>query len=78
MDIYTQSVSGQQIGPAQSPKRQLRTIAKKWQIVEETMVEGASVARIGSGARVNANQIFCWRMLHRKGRLGAAALLPCE
>jgi hypothetical protein len=25
---------------------------------------------------VNANQVFYWRMLYRKGRLGAATLLP--
>jgi hypothetical protein len=47
MDTYTQSVSGAVVGPAKRPKRQLRTIAEKRQIVEETMVEGASVASIG-------------------------------
>jgi hypothetical protein len=36
MDTYTQSVSGAVIGPAKSPKRQLRTIAEKRQIFEET------------------------------------------
>ncbi len=41
MDTYTQSVSGAVVGPAKSPKRQLRTIVEKRQIVEETMVEGA-------------------------------------
>jgi Transposase len=71
MDTYTQSVSGAVVGPAKSPKRQLRTIAEKRQIVEETMVEGASVARIARAHGVNANQVFYWRMLHRKGRLGA-------
>jgi transposase len=40
------------------------------------MVEGASVARIARAHGVNANQVFYWRMLHRKGRLGAATLLP--
>jgi transposase len=76
MDTYTQSVSGAVVGPAKSPKRQLRTIAEKRQIVEETMVEGASVARIARAHGVNANQVFYWRMLYRKGRLGAATLLP--
>ena len=76
MDTYTQSVSGAVVGPAKSPKRQLRTIAEKRQIVEETMVEGASVARIARAHGVNANQVFYWRMLYRKGRLGAAMLLP--
>jgi transposase len=76
MDTYTQSVSGAVVGPAKSPKRQLRTIAEKRQIVEETMVEGASVARIARAHGINANQVFYWRMLYRKGRLGAATLLP--
>jgi transposase len=76
MDTYTQSVSGAVVGPAKSPKRQLRTIAEKRQIVEETKVEGASVARIARAHGVNANQVFYWRMLYRKGRLGAATLLP--
>src|ERR1700686_5017082 len=76
MDTYTQSVSGAVVGPAKSPKRQLRTNAEKRQIVEETMVEGASVARIARAHGVNANQVFYWRMLYRKGRLGAATLLP--
>ena len=39
MDTYTQSVSGA------VAKSRHRTIAEKRQIVEETMVEGASVAR---------------------------------
>jgi transposase-like protein len=58
MDTYTQSVSGAVVGPAKSPERQLRTIAEKRQIVEETMVEGASVARIARAHGVNANQVF--------------------
>ena len=76
MDTYTQSVSGAVVGPTKSPKRQLRTVAEKRQIVEETMVEGASVARIARAHGVIANQVFYWRMLYRKGRLGAATLLP--
>jgi transposase len=34
------------------------------------------VARIARAHGVNANQVFYWRMLYRKGRLGAATLLP--
>jgi transposase len=64
MDTYTQSVSGVAVGPAKGPKRQLRTVAEKRQIVEETMVEGASVARIARAHGVNANQVFYWRMLY--------------
>ncbi len=75
MDTCTQSVSGGVVGPAKSPKRSLRTIAEKRQIVKERMLEGASVARIARAHGVNANQVSS-RMLYRKGRLGAATLLP--
>jgi transposase len=55
--------------------RQRRSIAEKRRIVEETLVEGASVAR-----GINANQVFGWRRLYRAGRLGerrpAMKLLP--
>ena len=34
------------------------------------------MARIARAHGVNANQVFYWRMLYRKGRLGAATLLP--
>ena len=34
------------------------------------------MARIAWAHGVNANQVFYWRMLYRKGRLGAATLLP--
>jgi hypothetical protein len=54
------------------PKRQHRTIEEKWQIVEETLVEGASVARIARAHGINANQVFGWR-LH-----GGIPAKPCR
>ena len=42
-------------------KRQRRSIAEKRRIVEETLVEGASVARVARAHGVNANQVFYWR-----------------
>jgi len=60
-------------------KRQRRSIAEKRRIVEETLVEGASVARIARAHGINANQVFYWRKLHQTGRLGttsSARLLP--
>ena len=33
-------------------------------------------ALLSSRRQINANQVFYWRMLYRKGRLGAATLLP--
>src|SRR5437667_11615381 len=60
--------------------RQRRSIAEKRRIVEETWVEGASVARVARAHGVNANQVFGWRRLYLAGRLGSASaamkLLP--
>lgn len=39
-------------------------------IVEATLVEGASVARVARAHGVNANQVFGWRRLYLAGRLG--------
>jgi transposase len=64
------------LGAAQ---RQRRSIAEKRRIVEETLVPGASVARVARAHGVNANQVFYWRKLYQAGRLGAssaAQLLP--
>jgi transposase len=43
--------------------RQRRSIADKRRMVEETLVEGASVARVARAHGVNANQVFGWRRL---------------
>jgi transposase len=60
--------------------RQRRSVAEKRQIVEETLVEGASVARVARAHGINANQVFGWRRLYQAGRLGerkpAMKLLP--
>ena len=76
MDISTQLVTVQSLA---ARKRQRRSIAEKRSIVEETLVEGASVARVARARGVNANQLFYWRKLYQAGRLGAsgaAQLLP--
>ena len=65
--------------PLATVKRQLRTVEEKRRIVEETLAEGASVARVARAHGVNANQVFGWRRLYRAGRLGgggAVKLLP--
>jgi transposase len=61
-----------------APKRQRRTVEEKRRIVEETLGEGASVARVARAHGVNANQVFGWRRLYQAGRLGGSAikLLP--
>jgi len=51
-------------------KRQRRSIAEKRNIVEQTMLPGASVAGVARQHEVNANMVFYWRNLYRQGRLG--------
>ena len=53
-----------------APARQRRSIAEKRRIVEETLVPGASVARVARAQGINANQVFGWRRLYLAGRLG--------
>ena len=52
-------------------------------MVEESFQPGASVARVARAHGVNANQVFSWRRLYQRGRLGgntrtapAVELLP--
>lgn len=52
------------------PQRQRRSIAEKRRIVEETLLPGASVARVARAHEINANQVFGWRRLYLAGRLG--------
>jgi transposase len=62
-------------------KKRRRTIKERRDIVEETLVPGASVARVARRHDVNANQVFYWRKLYREGRLGismATQLLPVK
>lgn len=63
-----------------SAKRQRWTIKQKRLIVEQTLLPGASVARVARSHGVNANQVFYWRKQHLAGRLGdsraAIKLLP--
>jgi transposase len=72
MDICTQPVT---------PKRRYLALEEKRRIVEETLVEGASVARIALTHGLNANLVFTWRRLYQKGLLcsrGTAKLLPVK
>ena len=51
-------------------KRQRRSIAEKRNIVEQTMLPGASIAGVARQHGVNANLVHYWRKLYRGGRLG--------
>ncbi len=69
-----------QVGTAKAKKRR-RSIKERRDIVEETLVPGASVARVARKHDVNANQVFYWRKLFREGRLGISMnpqLLPVK
>src|SRR5437016_3785768 len=59
-------------------RRRYRSVEEKRRIVEKTYVKGWSVARVAREHEVNANQVFSWRRLYEKGRLGGPAmkLLP--
>ena len=64
------------------PKRRMRTKADRRRIVEESYEAGTSVARVAWRHGVNANQVFNWRRLYRKGKLevesGKPALFPVQ
>ena len=61
---------------AAKKKQRRRTIKERRDIVEETLVPGASVARVARQHDVNANQVFYWRKLYREGRLGISIATP--
>jgi transposase len=52
------------------PKRRRYSIAEKRRIVEESFQPTVSVARVARAHGINANQVFRWRGLYRRGKLG--------
>jgi transposase len=50
-------------------KRSYRSAEERRRIVEETLVLGASVAKVARAHGINANQVFSWRKLHLAGKL---------
>ena len=60
-------------------KNRRRSIRERREIVEETLLPGASVSRVARRHDANANQVFYWRKLYREGLLGAPTeLLPVK
>ena len=51
-------------------KRRRYSVAEKRRIVEESFQPGSSIARVARAHGVNANQVFTWRRLYQRGRLG--------
>jgi len=65
------------------PTRRMRTLEEKRKIVAEAMQPGVSVAAVARQHGVNANLLFGWCRLHRRGLLDATsaatpALLPVK
>jgi len=58
---------------ARPRKYQHHPTAFKRQVVEASLVPGASVAALALQHGINANQVWAWRKLHKEGRLDAAA-----
>ena len=54
------------LGRRTGPRRQ-HTLEEKRRIVEETRVKGASVSSVARRHEINANQVFAWRQLYRRG-----------
>lgn len=59
-----------------SGKRPRRSKLERRRIVEETLLAGASVAHVARAHGVNANQVFQWRSLYKRGLLGADGAAP--
>jgi transposase len=58
------------------PIRRWRTLSEKRRIAELTFEPGASVAVVARANRVNANQVFKWRRLLKRGELNEPATAP--
>jgi transposase len=76
-------MAGTKHGPSRSAEREPRlgrrqhSLAFKRRLIEQTLVPGASVARIALENGVNANLLFKWRRQHvRAARSAPSSLLP--
>ena len=64
-------------GVAAGPRRR-RSPAERRRVVEDTLLPGASVARVALKHGTNANQVFQWRRLYREGKLGGSPPMPMK
>jgi transposase len=60
----------EEAGVRRGGRRQRFSVEQKRQIVEATLVPGASVALVARERGVNANQVFAWRKSYQQGLLG--------
>ncbi len=74
------SESSASLAPALTHCRRRYTVEFKRQVVQESMVGGASIARVAMAHGLNANQLHNWRWQYRRGDFGplteTPALLP--
>jgi transposase len=66
--IFEETVTTDTLGRRTGPRAR-HTIQEKLRVVEETRVRGASVAMVARRHNLNANQVFGWRRLYRRGLL---------
>jgi transposase len=62
--------------PGERTTRRIRTLEEKLRIVAEAARPGASVAAVARKHELNANLLFAWRRLHRRGLLEAQRHAP--
>ena len=74
MGILEEAVTTDKLGRRSGPRTQ-HTIEEKLRVLEETRVPGASVAIVARRHNLNANQVFGWRRLYRRGLLKAQAAM---
>lgn len=67
MDTSAESVIEE--GDVERATRRVRTLQEKLEILREAAKPGASVAAVARKHGVNANLVFGWRRLHRRGVL---------
>ena len=60
----------EEAGVRRGGRPQRFSVEQKRQIVEATLVPGASVALVARERGVNANQVFAWRKSYQQGPLG--------
>lgn len=69
MDTSAQSDGEEPAADRESGRRRLRTFEEKVRILEEAAQPGASLAAVARKHGVNANLLFGWRRLQRRGLL---------
>ena len=65
----TSAKSGSAESSVERTSRRMRTLEEKLAIIEEASRPNASVALVARTHGVNANQVFGWLRLHRRGLL---------